>query len=648
MTTRIADIARDDDGNAVAGATVSLRRESDNFQLDSTTTDANGYFTFSVDEVGYPGPVKVVVTDVNGNVRQHSGRSTGQVGTVFMSDFPKAFLMMTDGVVGGASDELEVTSTGLTMNVSVAAGEAFIMGHPSNWESAQDVAITSNASGNPRLDLVVIRLIPMGVSEEGKQTIVAVAGTPAASPVAPSATQDPNVKWEIPLATVRVESGATSIAADKVTDARIYTSGPLQDNSVTTPKLVDDAVTQAKIADAAVGVDQMTAGGELSVTDTVKVLKAPTSGTEPVYAQLAINELSDVAVTTTPSDAQVMSWSTTNSRWEPRSLASTIADVSSNTATSVDSETAVFSGTTGKIIKRGTLTAGVVKSASGVLSAAAASDLPTGIDATKIGAGTVDNAEFGYLNGVTSGIQAQIDAISVGAGTGDVVGPASATSTQLAQFSGTTGKLITNATASYSLVKLSSGIMSAATASDLPSAIDATKIANGSITNTEFQTLNGIGSTAISTQLAGKADDDHTHTHSASIRNNTGRDEVASGLASVTNTVGQVVSGLYADLTLTDGVVYDIIVTGGASVTAPPGGYIYVTAAVDIQSTPVTSTFNGEGTESGSKWHGGSIAHGITGTGGTQRAGLWFKVNTGTGFVGSGNVTIVALPRLVS
>lgn len=39
----------------------------------------------------------------------------------------------------------------------------------------------------------------------------------------------------------------------------------------------------------------------------------------------------------------------------------------------------------------------------------AAGDMPTGIDATKIGAGSVDNTEFAYLNGVTSAIQTQID-----------------------------------------------------------------------------------------------------------------------------------------------------------------------------------------------------------------------------------------------
>jgi len=38
-----------------------------------------------------------------------------------------------------------------------------------------------------------------------------------------------------------------------------------------------------------------------------------------------------------------------------------------------------------------------------------ASIIPSGIDAAKIGAGTVDNTEFGYLDGVTSSIQTQID-----------------------------------------------------------------------------------------------------------------------------------------------------------------------------------------------------------------------------------------------
>jgi hypothetical protein len=47
-------------------------------------------------------------------------------------------------------------------------------------------------------------------------------------------------------------------------------------------------------------------------------------------------------------------------------------------------------------------------------------------------------------------------------------------------------------------------------ASDLPSAIDAAKIADGSVSNAEFQRLNGVTGD-IQTQLDAKADDPHSH-----------------------------------------------------------------------------------------------------------------------------------------
>ena len=69
----------------------------------------------------------------------------------------------------------------------------------------------------------------------------------------------------------------------------------------------------------------------------------------------------------------------------------------------VDENPAIVGATATKITfdSKGLVTAGT---------ALAAGDLPSGIDATKIGAGSVDNTEFGYLNGVTSDIQTQINA----------------------------------------------------------------------------------------------------------------------------------------------------------------------------------------------------------------------------------------------
>jgi hypothetical protein len=98
----------------------------------------------------------------------------------------------------------------------------------------------------------------------------------------------------------------------------------------------------------------------------------------------------------------------------------------------------------------------------------AASDLPTGIDATKIGAGSVDNTEFGYLNGVTSAIQTQIDAKQA-----TITGAATTITTS-------------NLTASRALASDGSG-----------------KVAVSSVTSAELGFVSGVTS-AIQTQLDSK------------------------------------------------------------------------------------------------------------------------------------------------
>jgi hypothetical protein len=99
----------------------------------------------------------------------------------------------------------------------------------------------------------------------------------------------------------------------------------------------------------------------------------------------------------------------------------------------------------------------------------------TGIDAAKIADGTVSNAEFQYIGGLTSDAQTQIDA------------------KQATLVSGTNIKTVN----STSL--LGSGNISVAPASG----IDATAIGSGSVSNTEFGYLDGVTS-AIQTQLDSK------------------------------------------------------------------------------------------------------------------------------------------------
>jgi hypothetical protein len=130
-----------------------------------------------------------------------------------------------------------------------------------------------------------------------------------------------------------------------------------------------------------------------------------------------------------------------------------------------------------------------------------ASDIPSGIDASKISTGVISNAEFDYLNGLTDNIQTQftgkqpilvsgsnIKTVNSNSllGSGDVA-------VQATLVSGTNIKTIN----STSL--LGSGDISVAPATG----INATAIADGSVTSTEFQYINSLTSNA-QTQIDAK------------------------------------------------------------------------------------------------------------------------------------------------
>lgn len=104
------------------------------------------------------------------------------------------------------------------MQVKLQAGvQASIRGSKFNNLTETVIAIGANASGNPRIDLVVLRL-----NRSNYQiTPVVIAGVAAASPIAPSAvrqnTTDGTGLWDIPLCEVLVANGAATIAAGNLT-----------------------------------------------------------------------------------------------------------------------------------------------------------------------------------------------------------------------------------------------------------------------------------------------------------------------------------------------------------------------------------------------------------------------------------------------
>lgn len=124
------------------------------------------------------------------------------------------------GVIFGELNQLQAYGDSSGMQVKVKTGRAFIRGQFYENVSSPDITlpIASNSSGNPRIDRIVLR------NTFGSGIILAVLqGTPAAgNPAPPALTQSASV-WEISIARISfVDSGAVTIAADKVLDERQY------------------------------------------------------------------------------------------------------------------------------------------------------------------------------------------------------------------------------------------------------------------------------------------------------------------------------------------------------------------------------------------------------------------------------------------
>ncbi len=130
-----------------------------------------------------------------------------QTGMGFAGQRANAGVLLGSGDTGIRGLSISQSSP-VAASVRVEPGSALVQGIFYRNSVALNLTIAANASGNPRIDIVVLRI------DYAAQTVrLAVKqGTAAASPVRPSLTQSVGVTWEIPLAEVAVANGFVSIA----------------------------------------------------------------------------------------------------------------------------------------------------------------------------------------------------------------------------------------------------------------------------------------------------------------------------------------------------------------------------------------------------------------------------------------------------
>lgn len=136
---------------------------------------------------------------------------------------------MHKGVFGSADLAVTQRGAGANMSVDVAGGRVAIAGSEATYQGTYvcenrgttNVIIAAADATNPRIDLIVAKVQDAAYSgATNSWSIVAVTGTPAASPAAPSAPNN-----SIVLARVAVAALAASITNANITDYRFITAG---------------------------------------------------------------------------------------------------------------------------------------------------------------------------------------------------------------------------------------------------------------------------------------------------------------------------------------------------------------------------------------------------------------------------------------
>jgi hypothetical protein len=160
---------------------------------------------------------------------------------------------VTDGVVKGYGNDLQVYGNSSGMKVLIKTGKVFVHTHFGILSNEIELGISAADPTYGRKDLVVARAV-YASAPNSIMVLDVKTGAPSSNPVPPTLTKTAGVTWEVPLAIVSVAAGASTIAAGNVTDARIYSVIPFERGGV-------GSTTQAE------ALSNIFGGSQLSITN---------------------------------------------------------------------------------------------------------------------------------------------------------------------------------------------------------------------------------------------------------------------------------------------------------------------------------------------------------------------------------------------
>jgi len=138
---------------------------------------------------------------------------------------------VTDGVVKGYGNDLQVYGNSSGMKVLIKTGKVFVHTHFGILSNEVELGIPAADPTYGRKDLVVARAV-YASAPNSIMVLDVKTGAPSSNPVPPTLTKTAGVTWEVPLAIVSVAAGASTISSGAVTDTRVYSVIPFERGGV--------------------------------------------------------------------------------------------------------------------------------------------------------------------------------------------------------------------------------------------------------------------------------------------------------------------------------------------------------------------------------------------------------------------------------